>query len=136
MKTFREFRESSIYDFLIWEPTGRLKEIADSIDTLSSKKSELYRGISAKELKSINKDGYAVSKGKGNTRNVVASYLADDIKLAGRFALVDFRDKKNGFILVLDRKKLPELTARDPGNYTTSVINKEAIIKVIDLSKL
>jgi len=138
MKSFKSFisESSSIYNFLIWEPEGELKAIADAIDKLKSSKSEVYRGISEGEVKALKKDGYVVSKGEGNTRDIRASYVADNIHLAGRFALVDQRDRGKGFILVLDRKKLPDMIRRDPGNYSVSQIPKSAVKKIIDLSAL
>jgi hypothetical protein len=127
--------EASVRDFLIWEPMGELKQIADGIDKLKSKKNELYRGISKGELNVLKKLGRVTSKGAGNTSNVNASYVADSIHLAGRFALVNYRDHKNGYILVLNKNKLPNVEPRDPGNFITDYIADDAVVKIIDLKK-
>jgi len=127
---------TSIYDYLIWEPQGKMKVIADYVNTLSSSASELYRGVDIKELRSIQRDGKATSFGIGNTRIGSVSYLASDIKLAARFALVNMRDKGNGVILVLNKYKLPDYKQADTGNFRTSFIPIEAVKLVIDLSKI
>lgn len=136
MKQYKLLYESSIYDYLIWEPTDKLKYIADELDKLNSTQSELYRGMSKKELLYLLKQGKVSSLGKGHTRNIEGSYLASDIKLAARFALVNYRDNKNGILLVLDKSKLPDLKKVDEGNFVTSYIPKEAIKQVIDLEKI
>jgi len=127
---------SSIRDYLVWEPTGQLKNVANSIDDLQSSSTELYRGISKKELDTLNKNGSVQSLGKGNTRDVTGSYLASDIKLAGRFGLVALRDTGNGYILVLDKGSIPDLKQVDPGNFVGSVIPISSVKKIIDLSKM
>lgn len=94
--------ESSIYDYLIWEPQGKLKSIADKLDRMNSFGSnDLFRGMSKKELVVLQKYGKVTSKGKGNTRNVYGSYLASDFKLSARFALVNYRDKGDGVVIFL-----------------------------------
>jgi len=136
MKKYSLLYEASIYDYLIWEPTGRLQVVADELDKISTDSSKLYRGMSEKEYNILNTTGKVTSKGRGNTRNIVGSYLASDFKLAARFALVNYRDKKEGIIVVLDKNKLPDLKNVDPGNYVTSYIPKEAVTQIIDLKKL
>lgn len=136
MKRYSLLYESSIYDYLVWEPTGRLKVIADELDKIPTDSSKLYRGMSEKEYNILNTTGKVTSKGKGNTRNIVGSYLASDFKLAARFALVNYRDRGEGIIVVLDKSKLPDLKNVDPGNYVTSYIPKEAVTQIIDLKKL
>jgi len=84
----------------------------------------------------LQKHGRVTSKGKGNTRNIYGSYLASDFKLSARFALVNYRDKKEGVIIVVDKNKLPDLKSVDPGNFVTSYIPLEAVKQIIDLSKL
>lgn len=129
--------KSSIYDYLVWEPTGQLKDIADSLDRLESDRSELYRGTTTAELATLYKTGTVTSKGSGNTRDILGSYLASDIKLAARFALVSQRDKGNGVILVLARSKLPrDLKAVDPGNFVVSSIPKLSLKRAIILKDL
>lgn len=132
--------EASIYDFLIWEPTGDLKTIADNLDKLKPGNNELYRGMSAKEYEEFKNKQFVTSKGYGNTRNIKASYVSDNIHLASRFALVAYRDKGEGYLMILDRNKLPDLEKRDQTpaatNYSTPHIPKDSIKKVIQLSKL
>jgi len=128
---------SSIRDYLVWEPKDKLARIVDALDSLlKSRPDELYRGMSAKEWSRLKSEGRVTSAGKGNTRDVVGSYLASDVSLAGRFAVVNYRDHSNGIILVLDRSKLPDIKMADPGNFITSYIPIEAVKRVIDLSKL
>lgn len=133
-------RGASIYDFLIWEPTGDLKTIADNLDKLKPENNELYRGMSAKEYEEFKDKQFVTSKGYGNTRNIKASYVSDNIHLASRFALVAYRDKGEGYLMILDRNKLPDLEKRDQTpaatNYSTPHIPKDSIKKVIQLSKL
>lgn len=136
MKKYSLLYESSIYDYLVWEPTGRLQHIADELDKIQTDGTKLYRGMSEKEYNILNTTGKVTSRGKGNTRNIVGSYLASDFKLAARFALVNYRDKGEGIIVVLDKNKLPDLKNVDPGNYVTSYIPKEAVTQIIDLKKL
>lgn len=137
MKSYSLLYEASIYDYLIWEPQGKLKVIADKLDQMNSFGSDdLFRGMSKKELDVLNKYGKVTSKGKGNTRDIYGSYLASDFKLSARFALVNYRDKKEGVIIVVDKNKLPDLKSVDPGNFVTSYIPLEAVKQTIDLSKL
>ena len=135
LKDLTPINEASVRDFLIWEPMGELQQIADGIDKLKSRKNELYRGISKGELNVLKKLGRVTSKGAGNTSDVNASYVADSIHLAGRFALVNYRDHKNGYILVLNKNKLPNVEPRDPGNFITDYIADDAVVKIIDLKK-
>lgn len=136
MKRYSLLYESSIYDYLVWEPTGKLKAIADALDNIPTDDTKLYRGMSEKEYNVLKSTGKVTSKGKGNTRNIVGSYLASDFKLAARFALVNYRDKGEGIIVVVDKNKLPDLKNVDPGNYVTSYIPIEAVNQIIDLKKL
>lgn len=66
----------------------------------------------------------------------MGSYLSSDFKLAARFALVNYRDKGEGIVVVIDKSKLPDLKNVDPGNYVTSYIPIEAVTKIIDLKQL
>jgi hypothetical protein len=136
MKKYSLLYESSIYDYLIWEPTGRLQVVADELDKIPTDNSKLYRGMSEKEYNILNTTGKVTSRGRGNTRNIVGSYLTSDFKLAARFALVNYRDKGEGIVVVLDKNKLPDLKNVDPGNYVTSYIPKESVTQIIDLKKL
>ncbi len=136
MKRYSLLYESSIYDYLVWEPTGKLKSIADALDNIPTDDTKLYRGMSEKEYNVLKSTGKVTSKGKGNTRNIIGSYLASDFKLAARFALVNYRDKGEGIIVVVDKNKLPDLKNVDPGNYVTSYIPIEAVNQIIDLKKL
>jgi len=136
MKRYSLLYESSIYDYLVWEPKGQLKYIADKLDLVPDDDGVLYRGMSEKEYNILKKQGKVTSKGKGNTRDIVGSYLASDFKLAARFALVNYRDKGEGIIVVIDKTKLPDLKNVDPGNYVTSYIPIEAVKQIIDLKKL
>ena len=128
--------ESKVEDFLIWEPEGDLRRIADRLNDLKSKRSEVYRGISELEYKVLTRDGSVKSKGDGNTSDIDGSYVADNNHLAGRFAMVAYRDTGEGYLLILNRKKLPNLDPRDPGNYAVSNIPKDSVKKAIKLSKL
>jgi hypothetical protein len=136
MKRYSLLYESSIYDYLVWEPTGKLQYIADELDKIPIDSSKLYRGMSEKEYNILKSTGRVTSKGKGNTRNIVGSYLASDFKLAARFALVNYRDAGEGIVVVIDKSKLPDLKNVDPGNYVTSYIPIEAVTKIIDLKQL
>ena len=129
--------ETSIYDYLIWEPQGKLKDVADKLDQMNSfGGDDLFRGMSKKELEVLQKHGKVTSKGKGNTRNIYGSYLASDFKLSARFALVNFRDKGEGVVIVVDKNKLPDLKAVDKGNFVTTYIPIQAVKQIIDLQKL
>ena len=66
----------------------------------------------------------------------MGSYLASDFKLAARFALVNYRDKGEGIVVIIDKSKLPDLKNVDTGNYVTSYIPIEAVTKIIDLKQL
>lgn len=137
MKSYKLLYESSIYDYLVWEPQGKLKVVADRLDQMNSFGSnDLFRGMSKKELDVLQKHGKVTSKGTGNTRNIYGSYLSSDFKLSARFALVNYRDKGNGVIIVVDKNKLPDLKSVDPGNFVTTYIPIEAVKQIVDLSKL
>jgi hypothetical protein len=137
MKTYRLLYETSIYDYLVWEPQGRLKHVADTLDTFNKFTStDLFRGMSKKELTVLQRHGKVTSKGKGNTRNIYGSYIASDFKLSARFALVNYRDTGDGVVIVVDRNKLPDLKTVDDGNFVTTYIPIEAVKQIIDLSKL
>lgn len=136
MKRYSLLYESSIYDYLVWEPTGKLQYIADELDKIPTDSTKLYRGMSEKEYNILKSTGKVTSKGRGNTRTISGSYLASDFKLAARFALVNYRDKGEGIIVVVDKSKLPDLKNVDPGNYVTSYIPIEAVTKIIDLKQL
>jgi len=137
MKSFTEYiTESKVEDYLIWEPEGELRVIVDKLNKLKSSKSEVYRGLSGSEYNVLTRKGSVKSKGKGNTSDVDGSYVADNVHLAGRFALVAYRDTGEGYLLVLDRKKLPGLEPRDPGNYAVSYIPRDAVKKTIQLTKI
>jgi len=56
--------------------------------------------------------------------------------LAARFALVNYRDKGEGIVVIIDKSKLPDLKNVDTGNYVTSYIPIEAVTKIIDLKQL
>lgn len=129
--------ETSIYDYLIWEPTGKLKSVADKLDKINNFESDdLFRGMSEKELDLLKKHGKVTSRGRGNTRNIYGSYLASDFKLSARFALVNFRDKGEGVIIVVNKNKLPDLKTVDKGNFVTTYIPIEAVKQIIDLKSL
>jgi hypothetical protein len=136
MKKYSLLYESSIYDYLVWEPTGKLKYIADKLDKISNDDTKLYRGMSTKEYNILKNTGKVTSKGRGNTRNIVGSYLSSDFKLAARFALVNYRDKGEGIVVTVDKNRLPDLKNVDDGNYVTSYIPMESVTQVIDLKKI
>ncbi len=133
---YRDFFKEDIERYLVWEPQGELRRIADKLNKLISKPNELYRGMDQKEFDVLQKVGRVKSLGKGMTRNVEGSYLANDVHLAARFALVNFRDKGNGFVVAFDKSKLPDLKQVDPGNFVTSYLPIEAVVYKVDLRKL
>jgi len=92
--------------------------------------------MSEAEYNILNTTGKVTSRGTGNTRNIIGSYLSSDFKLAARFALVNFRNKNNGIIVTVDKSKLPDLKSVDPGNYVTTYIPKEAVTQVLNLKTL
>ncbi len=65
MKRYSLLYESSIYDYLVWEPTGKLQYIADELDKIPIDSSKLYRGMSEKEYNILKSTGRVTSKGKG-----------------------------------------------------------------------
>jgi hypothetical protein len=128
----------TIYDYLLFPPEGEEHEnIVANIAKFQSKPDEAYRGISSAEYKNLQKNGFVVSRGVGNTRKgITGSYVSDDIQLAGRFAFHEYKQKGRGYILVLDRDKLPELNPADEGNYWTAKIPIEAVKQAINLQDL
>ena len=128
----------SIYDYLLFPPEGEEHEsVVANIAKLQNNSDEVYRGISSAEYKNLNKHGFVVSRGTGNTRKgVVGSYVSADIQLAGRFAFHVYKETGRGFLLILDRDKLPELQPADEGNYWTAQIPIEAVKQAINLQDL
>jgi hypothetical protein len=133
-----EILNKSIYDFMLYPPEEQdQKNIAENIAKMPSKPDEVYRGISSAEYKNLVKNGYVVSRGVGNTRKgITGSYVSDSIQLAGRFALVEYRDKGRGYLLILDRNKMPELNPADEGNYWTAQVPLDAVKQAINLKDL
>ena len=129
----------SIYDYLLFPPeSDEHKNIVANIAKLQNRPDEAYRGISSAEFKNLNKPPYfVVSRGVGNTRKgITGSYVSADIQLAGRFAFHEYKQKGRGYILVLDRDKLPELNPADEGNYWTQKIPLDAVKQAINLQDL
>jgi len=120
----------TIFDYLLFEPSGEDLRVATIISKLKSDSRLVYRGVSRKEYEALQRDKRVTSLGRGNTRDVEASYVSDDIQLAGRFAFRNWKDRKGGFILSLDRSKMPKLVQADPGNYYVPYIPLEAVIDV------
>jgi len=138
-KKKKKLNESkTIYDYLLFPPEGEEHEnIVANIAKLQSSPDEAYRGISSAEFKNLVRDGFVVSRGVGNTRKgITGSYVSDDIQLAGRFAFHEYKQKGRGYLLVLDRDKLPELQPADEGNYWTAKIPKDAVKQAINLQDL
>jgi len=138
-KSKKKLNESkSIYDYLLFPPEGEDQEnIVSNIAKLQNNPNEAYRGISSAEYKNLIKNGFVVSRGVGNTRKgITGSYVSDDIQLAGRFAFHEYKKTGRGYLLVLDRDKLPELNPADEGNYWTEKIPKDAVLKFINLQDL
>ena len=138
-KRKKKLNESkSIYDYLLFPPEGEEHEnIVAKIAKLQNDPSEVYRGISSAEYKNLIKHGFVVSRGTGNTRKgITGSYVADDIQLAGRFAFHVYKETGRGYLLILDRDKLPELQPADEGNYWTAQISKDAVKQAINLQDL
>jgi hypothetical protein len=126
----------TIFDYLLYEPTGKDLEIATEISKLKNDRRYLYRGMSRAEYRVLEKEGKVTSKGDGNTRKGISgSYVSTDIQLAGRFAYRAYQDKKGGYLLTLDRRKLPDLNQADEGNYWTAYIPKQAIVDTFILQK-
>ena len=91
----------------------------------------------AQLVKNLKKAGFVVSRGVGNTRKgITGSYVSDDIQLAGRFAFFEYKEKGRGYLLILDRDKLPELQPADEGNYWTAQIPEDAVKQAINLQDL
>ena len=128
----------TIYDYLLFPPEGEEHtNIVDNIAKLQNRPDEVYRGISSAEYKSLRKNKFVVSRGTGNTRKgIIGSYVSDDIQLAGRFAFHEYKQKGRGYLLILDRDKLPELQPADEGNYWTAKIPKDAVKQAINLQDL
>jgi len=128
----------SIYDYLLFPPEGEEHEaIVANIAKLQNNSDEVYRGISSAEYKNLNKHGFVVSRGVGNTRKgITGSYVSDDIQLAGRFAFHEYKQKSRAYLLILDRNKLPELQPADEGNYWTAQIPIDAVKQAINLQDL
>ena len=138
-KAKKKLNESkSIYDYLLFPPEGEDQEsIVANIAKLQNKPNEAYRGISSAEYKNLIKNGFVVSRGVGNTRKgITGSYVSDDVQLAGRFAFHEYKKTGRGYLLILDRDKLPELNPADEGNYWTEKIPKDAVLKFINLQDL
>tara|TARA_R110000851_G_scaffold160437_1_gene303690 strand:- start:592 stop:1206 length:615 start_codon:yes stop_codon:yes gene_type:complete len=138
-KAKKKLNESkSIYDYLLFPPEGENQEsIVANIAKLQNNPNEAYRGISSAEYKNLIKNGFVVSRGVGNTRKGISgSYVSDDIQLAGRFAFHEYKKTGRGYLLILDRDKLPELNPADEGNYWTERIPKDAVLKFINLQDL
>ena len=138
-KRKKKLNESkTIYDYLLFPPEKPdHKEIVHKISKLESKPDEVYRGISSAEYKNLKKAGFVVSRGVGNTRKgITGSYVSDDIQLAGRFAFFEYKEKGRGYLLILDRDKLPELQPADEGNYWTAQIPEAAVKQAINLQDL
>ena len=138
-KSKKKLNESkSIYDYLLFPPEGEDQEsIAANIAKLQNNPNEAYRGISSAEYKNLIKNGFVVSRGVGNTRKgITGSYVSDDIQLAGRFAFHEYKKTGRGYLLVLDRDKLPELNPADEGNYWTEKIPLDAVKQAISLQDL
>ena len=138
-KAKKKLNESkSIYDYLLFPPEGEDQEsIVANIAKLQNNPNEAYRGISSAEYKNLIKNGFVVSRGVGNTRKgITGSYVSDDVQLAGRFAFHEYKKTGRGYLLILDRDKLPELNPADEGNYWTEKIPKDAVLKFINLQDL
>jgi len=116
-------------------PKGEELDIATEISKMSSSSRCVYRGMCTKEYKNLIKDKIIVSKGVGNTRDIIGSYVANDIQLAGRFALRAWKDGLGGVILTFDREKLPHLNQADPGNYYVDFLAAKAIRGVYILGR-
>ena len=135
----KKLKESkTIYDYLLYPPhEDEHKKIVANIAKLQNNPNEAYRGISSAEYKNLIKRGFVVSRGAGNTRKgITGSYVSDDIQLAGRFAFHVYKETGRGYLLILDRDKLPELNPADEGNYWTAQISKDAVLKYINLQDL
>lgn len=135
-RQFFSYLKEGVEKYLIWEPTGDLRTIANRINTLHSNPDELYRGGSDAELSILQKSKVFQSRGLGNTRDNAGTYVSSDIHLAGAFAMRYLRDHKGGNIFVLDKSKLPNPIQRDPGNYSVDHIPLEAVKKIIRLGEI
>lgn len=137
MKTYKQFIQEgkTIFDYLLFAPEGKELKLANQIAKLKNDKRFVYRGISEREYKVLLRDKQVTSLGQGNTRKgISASYVSDDVQLAGRFALRAWKDGLGGLILFIDRKELPDIQPADEGNYYTSFIPLNAVKKVHKLS--
>ena len=135
----KKLKESkTIYDYLLFPPNeDEHKKIVANIARLQNNPNEAYRGISSAEYKNLIKNGFVVSRGVGNTRKgITGSYVSDDVQLAGRFAFHEYKKTGRGYLLILDRDRLPKLNPADEGNYWTEKIPKDAVLKFINLQDL
>jgi hypothetical protein len=134
MRPFNFFIESkTVFDYLLFPPQGRELEIATEISKMKSSPKHVYRGMSTKEYINLLNNKKVVSKGVGNTRDIVGSYVASDIQLAGRFAIRAWKDYGKAVLVTLDRNKLPPLNKADPGNFWVEYIPLDAVISKYDL---
>lgn len=136
LKPFLEFNvteKKTVFDYLLFEPTGRELEFANEIAKMKNSNKYVYRGASMREYKKLVKDKSIVSLGVGNTRRIVGSYVSDDIQLAGRFAHRAWKDTGKAVLLTLDKSKLPKLNNADPGNYWVENIPLAAVVKVYEI---
>jgi len=132
-KSFFNYLKEGVEKYLIWQPTGIFRAMVDYLDTLTSSNNEVYRGASDKEISILKNTKVFKSNGKGNTRDNAGTYVSADIHLAAAFALRYYRDGHGGSVLVLEKSKLPELVARDPGNFTVDHVPLEAVKRIINL---
>lgn len=123
----------NVEKYLIWEPTGDFRLVVNELNKLQSQSDEVYRAFTNRDVSDMKRDGVFQSKGKGNTRSNAGTYVASDIHLAGAFALRYLREGYGGYIVVMDKNKMPELISRDPGNFTTEQIPIEAVKRIINL---
>lgn len=133
-----EIMDKTIEDFLLYPPEGEDQQnIVNAIMNMESKPNEVYRGVSSAEYKNLYRQGFVISRGEGNTRRgIMGSYVSDSIQLAGRFAFKSYKDTGRGYLLVLDKNKMPELHQADEGNYWTEQIPLDAVVAEYDMQKL
>lgn len=132
-KDFYKYLRENVENYLIWEPTGGFKKIAEKINLLKSSPNELYRGASDAEVKILKTNKTFQSRGVGNTRKNAGTYVSSDVHLAGAFAMRYFKDGHGGSIIILDKSKMGKLIPRDPGNFTTDFISLDAVKDIINL---
>jgi len=118
----------TIFDYLLFPPEGEGLEIANKIAKMKTSSKYVYRGMSLREYKALQRDKIIRSRGVGNTRDITGSYVSESLQLAGRFAFRAWLDGLKGVLVTFDRAKLPKLHPADKGNYWVYHLSVDAVV--------